>query len=108
MSSLGRSAVMKALTVQDTSSGSWVSDRAVCTTLIKTKWLKLKYFCPFEKKGGPGTDHLEGKDRWENGRGRLRRQWGRDIQDVFNIFLREVGILAETVTAVRSRMHNLW
>lgn len=32
ISSLGRSAVMKALTVTDTSSGSWVSDRAVCTT----------------------------------------------------------------------------
>ena len=32
---------------------------------IKTKWLKLKYFCPFEKKGGPGKDHLEGKDRWQ-------------------------------------------
>lgn len=32
MSSLGRSAVMKALTVTDTSSGSWVSDRAVWTT----------------------------------------------------------------------------
>lgn len=32
MSSLGRSAVMKALTVTDTSSGSWVSDKAVWTT----------------------------------------------------------------------------
>lgn len=32
ISSLGRSAVMKALTVTDTSSGSWVSDSAVCTT----------------------------------------------------------------------------
>lgn len=32
ISSFGRSAVMKALTVTDTSSGSWVSDRAVCTT----------------------------------------------------------------------------
>lgn len=32
MSSLGKSAVMKAFTVTDTSSGSWVSDRAVCTT----------------------------------------------------------------------------
>lgn len=32
MSSLGRSAVIKALTVTDTSSGSWVSDKAVCTT----------------------------------------------------------------------------
>lgn len=32
ISSLGRSAVMKALTVTDTSSGSWVSDKAVCTT----------------------------------------------------------------------------
>ena len=75
---------------------------------IKTKWLKLKYFCPFEKKGGPGTDHLEGKDRWEKGRGKPRRQQERDIRDVFNISLREVGILAETVSAVRSKMHNLW
>lgn len=32
MSSLGRSAVMKALTVTETSSGSWVSESAVCTT----------------------------------------------------------------------------
>lgn len=32
MSSLGRSAVMNAFTVTDTSSGSWVSDSAVCTT----------------------------------------------------------------------------
>ncbi len=32
MSSLGRSAVMNALTVTDTSSGSWVSERAVWTT----------------------------------------------------------------------------
>lgn len=32
MSSLGRSAVMKAFTVTEISSGSWVSDRAVCTT----------------------------------------------------------------------------
>lgn len=32
MSSLGKSAVMKALTVTETSSGSWVSERAVCTT----------------------------------------------------------------------------
>lgn len=32
ISSLGRSAVMKALTVTDTSSGSWVSESAVCTT----------------------------------------------------------------------------
>ena len=32
MSSLGRSAVMKAFTVTEMSSGSWVSDRAVCTT----------------------------------------------------------------------------
>ena len=32
MSSFGKSAVMKALTVTDMSSGSWVSDNAVCTT----------------------------------------------------------------------------
>lgn len=32
ISSLGRSAVIKAFTVTETSSGSWVSDRAVCTT----------------------------------------------------------------------------
>lgn len=37
MSSLGRSAVIKALTVTDTSSGSWVSDKAVCTTYKKYK-----------------------------------------------------------------------
>lgn len=37
MSSLGRSAVMKALTVTDTSSGSWVSDRAVWTTWGKRR-----------------------------------------------------------------------
>lgn len=35
MSSLGRSAVMKALTVTDTSSGSWVSVSAVWTTCTR-------------------------------------------------------------------------
>ena len=39
---------------------------------------------------------------------KTRRQWERDIWDVFNISLREVGILAETISAVQSRMHNLW
>lgn len=34
ISSLGRSAVIKAFTVTEMSSGSWVSDRAVCTTYI--------------------------------------------------------------------------
>lgn len=38
ISSLGRSAVMKALTETDTSSGSWVSDSAVCTTWNYQKW----------------------------------------------------------------------
>ena len=42
MSSLGRSAVIKAFTVTDTSSGSWVSDKAVCTTYKGYTWNSLK------------------------------------------------------------------
>ena len=37
MSSFGRSAVMNALTVTEISSGSWVSDSAVCTTYSSTE-----------------------------------------------------------------------
>lgn len=57
MSSLGRSADMKALTVTDTSSGLVVSFRAVCTT------------CEGDKERGEERREVEGVEEGEGGQG---------------------------------------
>ena len=62
----------------------------------KVRRMKLKYFGLLKRsKWRLGKDHLGGKDSWEKrtGRERPRRQWKRDIRDVFNMSLIEVGRL---------------
>ena len=54
MSSFGKSAVMKALTVTDTSSGSWVSDSAVCTT-----WEQVQGNRRLEKQKAPVMNEMK-------------------------------------------------
>ena len=44
----------------------------------------LNIFWPFEKKGGLNLLILEGKLDGKRERGRPRRQWERDIRDVFD------------------------
>lgn len=56
----------------------WLKD------FIKKQEAKLKYFGYLKRNKGLGKIIWEGKIGGKRGRGRPRRQWERDTQDVFN------------------------
>lgn len=56
----------------------WLKD------FIKKQEAKLKYFGYLKRNKGSGKIIWKGKIGGKRGRGRPRRQWERDTQDVFN------------------------
>ena len=66
---------------------------------------KLKYFGHLKRHDGMGRIIMEGRVNGKRKRGRPRRQWERDIEDVLKISIIEAGRLAnkrdEFRTAVR-------
>ena len=79
---------------------------------VKENWLrsyvlrqKLKYFGHLKRHDGMGRIIMEGRVNGKRKRGRPRRQWERDIEDVLKMSIIEAGRLAnkrdEFRTAVR-------
>ena len=66
---------------------------------------KLQYFWHLKKHDGMGRFIMEGRDSGKRRRGRPRRQWEKDIEDVLKMSIIEAGRLAnnreEFRTAVR-------
>ena len=81
---------------------------------VKENWIrsyalrqKLKYFGHLKRHDGMGRIILEGRVNGKRKRGRPRRQWEKDIEDVLKMSIIEAGRLAnnrdEFRTAVRAR-----
>ena len=85
---------------------------------VKENWLRsyvlrerLKYFGHLKRHDGMGRIILEGKVNGKRKRGRPRRQWEKDVEDVLKMSIAEAGRLAndrdEFRTAVRGATFSL-
>ena len=61
----------------------------------------------FEKKRGLGKNHLKGTIDGKRERGRPRRRWEKEIQDVFDMSLTEAGRLATDKNCFRCAVKDV-